>query len=378
MKIVFISNYLNHHQLPLCLEFYNHTCGEFWFVATSSITKERLSFGYSDMNKSYSWVVRAYENSDEKAKAMELIFNADVVIWGDAPSLFVKKRLKKDKLTFKYSERIYKRKQKWYELIIRFVQHFVKYKRYRNLYMLCASMFTATDYAKTNTFVNKCFKWGYFPEIKKIEEVGKLIGRKQDNSIIWAGRFIDVKHPEYAVLLAERLRRDNFDFSITMVGDGILLNEIRKEIEDKGLQDKINLIGAVPAEEVRTFMENSEIFIFTSDRNEGWGAVLNEAMNSACACVCDNKIGSTGFLIKDGQNGVLYEDSNFDDFYQKVVDIIKNEELRKTLSINAYTTMEIEWNAVNAVEKFLMLCENYNKKSKIEFLFESGVLSKAE
>ena len=36
-------------------------------------------------------------------------------------------------------------------------------------------------------------------------------------------------------------------------------------------------------------MEKADIFLFTSDRREGWGAVANEAMNSACALVVSGK-----------------------------------------------------------------------------------------
>jgi hypothetical protein len=36
----------------------------------------------------------------------------------------------------------------------------------------------------------------------------------------------------------------------------------------------------MPPEEVRVHMEQSNIYLFTSDFGEGWGAVLNEAMNS--------------------------------------------------------------------------------------------------
>ena len=53
-------------------------------------------------------------------------------------------------------------------------------------------------------------------------------------------------------------------------------------------------------------MAKSDIFIFTSDKNEGWGVVLNEAMSSACAVVANKAIGSVPFLIKDGLNGFTY------------------------------------------------------------------------
>jgi glycosyltransferase involved in cell wall biosynthesis len=58
-------------------------------------------------------------------------------------------------------------------------------------------------------------------------------------------------------------------------------------------------------EAVRDHMEAADIFLFTSDFNEGWGAVLNESMNSACAVVASHAIGSVPFLLKDGENGFI-------------------------------------------------------------------------
>jgi glycosyltransferase involved in cell wall biosynthesis len=45
------------------------------------------------------------------------------------------------------------------------------------------------------------------------------------------------------------------------------------------------------------------VFIFTSDRNEGWGAVLNEAMGSGCAVVAADLIGSVPYLIEHKKMG---------------------------------------------------------------------------
>ena len=36
---------------------------------------------------------------------------------------------------------------------------------------------------------------------------------------------------------------------------------------------------------------------------EGWGAVVNEAMNSGCAVVADHMIGAAPWLIRQGENG---------------------------------------------------------------------------
>ena len=45
------------------------------------------------------------------------------------------------------------------------------------------------------------------------------------------------------------------------------------------------------------YMESSHIFLlFTSDRNEG--AALNESMNSGCAVVASDAIGSVPYLMR--------------------------------------------------------------------------------
>ena len=378
MKVVFASNYLNHHQLPICLEFLKQTDGQFVFVATAKVPEERLALGYANMNKQYPWVVCAYESYEEKIRAKKLIEEADVVITGSAPDYFIKNRLKKNKLTFRYSERIYKRKPKWYKQIVYKFQHYFRHVRHKNLYMLCSSAYTASDYAKTGAFISKCYKWGYFPQVKEYADVKKIIDKKEKNSIVWVGRFIGLKNPEYVVSLAERLKNDGYMFSIKMIGTGELVEEIKSSIVEKGLENQVEIMGAMSPEEVRKEMENSQIHIFTSDRNEGWGAVLNEAMNSACACVCANEIGAAKFLMEDNSNGLLFNSGDVQDLIEKVEKLLNDEELTVKLATNAYDTITKEWNAQNAVNKFLTTCDNYFSKGKLEFLFNSGVLSKSE
>ena len=66
MKVVFVSNFLNHHQLPFCEEMIKRLGKEnFKFIATEKIPDERIKLGYEDMNNIYPFVIRAYENQKE-------------------------------------------------------------------------------------------------------------------------------------------------------------------------------------------------------------------------------------------------------------------------------------------------------------------------
>ena len=48
-------------------------------------------------------------------------------------------------------------------------------------------------------------------------------------------------------------------------------------------------------------MEKSHIHLFTSNHLEGWGAVVNEAMNSGCAVVANREAGAVPYLIEHGK-----------------------------------------------------------------------------
>ena len=88
-----------------------------------------------------------------------------------------------------------------------------------------------------------------------------------------------------------------------LIGGGEMFNLISETISEKGLEQNVKLLGTMSPVEVRKRMEKASIFLFTSDQNEGWGVVLNEAMNSACAVVANQEIGAVPFLINHSENG---------------------------------------------------------------------------
>ena len=53
MKVTFISNYLNHHQLPLAKALLDIPEIDYTFVATTPFNTERAAMGYKDINKEF-------------------------------------------------------------------------------------------------------------------------------------------------------------------------------------------------------------------------------------------------------------------------------------------------------------------------------------
>lgn len=377
MKIAFISNYLNHHQYPFCKALIDKNEIDFVFIATMPVRKERLALGYHDMNNE-SFVIRAYESQNLEKLAEQICYEFDVVITGSAPEKYAKIRLRSNKLLFRYSERLFK-KGNIYALspkgIINIWKNHGRYYN-KNVYMLCAGAYVASDFNRMGSYYKKTYKWGYFPEIEVENSVNDICSLKQENSILWVGRFIDWKHPEIPILIAKKLKQNKFRFNMKMIGLGDLSNEINNKIKEWNLEDCVEMLGAMPPERVRQYMKKSEIFIFTSDFNEGWGAVLNEAMNSCCAVIASHAIGSVPFLIEHEKNGIIYKNGDIEDLYEKTVSLLSDCTKRKLFQKNAYETIVSEWNAGIAADRFILLSQEIIDKKGCD-LFTSGPCSRA-
>ena len=364
---------LNHHQYALC-EAFGEQFDDFKLVTT----EKTQGIGYQTA-KDAEFVFH-YENSENRGDIEEIILNADIVIFGACPNELIEMRMKENKLSFLYSERFFK-KGVWRRFIPKTRKAvYERITRYKNneMYVLCASAYLPYDLKLIGFPIEKCFKWGYFPATNKYD-ADALINNKSCGKIklLWVGRMLDLKHPDDAVKLAKKLKKSGIDFELNLLGDGALTESLKSTVKNNGLNDCVHLLGSKSIEEVRRYMEEASIFLFTSDRNEGWGAVLNEAMNSGCAVVASHAIGSVPFLINDGKNGLIYRSGDIEDLYEKVKYLIDNKEKTAELGKNAYITLACLWNAETAAERFAQLVKAIKAGGSVD-LFNDGPCSKAE
>ncbi|MBR5500052.1 MAG: hypothetical protein IKV74_00835, partial [Clostridia bacterium] len=108
MKVTFVANFMNHHQLPFCWEMQKLTNDNFTFVAFEPLAVEQRDLGYADMNME-PFVIRAYENETEYRKSLEKILNDDIVIFGSCPNNVVAERNATGRPFVIYSERFFKK-----------------------------------------------------------------------------------------------------------------------------------------------------------------------------------------------------------------------------------------------------------------------------
>lgn len=355
MKVVMATEFLTHYELALGKAFLARANIDFTIVVNKPIAEEQLRLGFADLNQSHDCVLRPYENLFQRKEAVVCCQNCDLLI-GSGPSEYANGRRHTDKLTFFSTERLFKEAGFSWKTIPRFVKYASKQNIFRGAYLLSIGRYAAADFAKTGNYLGKAYKWGYFPEVKPIAPAALLERKNREiPQLLWVGRMIGWKHPEAAIEVAERLKADGYKFKLDLIGGGELEKTLRAMIRDRDLGKYVSILGSMPPEQVREHMEKASIYLFPSDCNEGWGVVLSEAMGSACAVVASDKPGSSTYMMRNGENGLVFHSGDWDEMYESTKRLLDDPALRERCAVNAYRTVAETWNAEVAVGRLLEL-----------------------
>lgn len=376
MKVVFISNYINHHQIPLSDELYRIWGDEYTFIETEPMEEERIRMGWVQTGSGIPYV-KQYDR--DPAGVQALIDDADIAIFdGLDDESYIAKRLEEKKIVLRTWERLYKTGQ-WKAIsprgLIKKHHDHTQYSKDR-VYLLCYGGYVADDFEIIKAYRGKRLKWGYFPQFHKFEKTERAEKKKSDvPTVLWAGRFIPWKHGMDALKAVKENKDAGNDFRFTMIGTGECEAQLKEYVRENNLEEVVCFTGALSPEEVRKEMEKAEIYLFTSDYEEGWGVVANESMNSGCALIASHAAGAVPFLVKDGENGLIYESGNVKQLSDCLSKLLTDMVLRERLQDEAYVTIRDMWNAEVAAKRLVKFCEEI-KRGELNFE-EEGPLSEA-
>ena len=353
MKLAFYVNYLNHHQVAVADELYRLLGEDFTFVATYPRNGAELKGGEDYSMRPYCLL--AAERDDAYQKAMKLLQEVDVAVIGGGNLDYEVARAKTGKLTFEMSERWLKRG--WFNvlspLVLKNLYYYYTLFKHKSIYKLCCSGYAASDCAKLGAYKNRCYKWGYFTGVG-VENMSTA-ARNSTVSILWSARFLQLKHPELPVKMATRLKHAGYRFTLHMYGEGVEQKNTQALVHQYGVEDVVRFMGNIPNAELLREMSQHEIFLFTSNQLEGWGAVVNEAMSNGCVPVVSDAAGCAPYLIKDGENGLLFKSGNTDALTEKVRWLLDHPMERRKMREAAVRHIKTLWNSGHAAESLLQL-----------------------
>lgn len=367
MRLVFYSNYLNIHQVHIADELYALLGDEFRFVATMPRNAGELKGGIDYSSRPYC--ILAAESTDAQEEAIRLAVNAEVCVLGACSQEYAIVRATQNPsgLSFEMGERWLK--HGWLTIgspvFRQWAWNYYRFYRKANFYKLCCSAFTARDDERLYAYHGRHYKWGYFTEVpenlepvKPLEVLARRSQPRAQVRLMWCARFIDWKHPELPIRLAAMLKRSGYDVHLDMYGDGNMRPAMEQLSKELNIVDFIAFHGNIPNSEIHLAMRNHDIFLFTSDRGEGWGAVANEALSEGCLLIGADEIGAVPYLVKHKETGMIFRSCDLDSLYEQVKYLLDNPDVCKQISKAGQESIIKLWNPENAAKSLLQLIED--------------------
>lgn len=100
--------------------------------------------------------------------------------------------------------------------------------------------------------------------------------------LLHVGRMTDQKNHKRIVEIFAEVHKRNPHSRLLLVGGGVLEPEIRRQVRERDLDDKVLFIGQTP--DVPDFLQAADVFVFPS-LHEGLGIVIVEAQTAGLPCV---------------------------------------------------------------------------------------------
>lgn len=190
------------------------------------------------------------------------------------------------------------------------------------------------------------------------ETLGKIIKKPIEANTLVLGTIAEYTKnkglPELLEALVQiRKRFPKLNWQAFLVGEGEDREKLAEKIISLKLETQVHLTGFLP--DASRYIPGFDIFVLPS-RKEGLPYVLLEAMSAGVA-VAGSRVGGIPDIIKDGQDGFLFNSKQAKDIISTVSLLIENKELRQKLGSNAARKMQTEFKLENMIDETLSLYE---------------------
>ncbi|MDY6910867.1 MAG: glycosyltransferase [Chloroflexota bacterium] len=121
---------------------------------------------------------------------------------------------------------------------------------------------------------------------------------------------------------------------------------MKKIVDEKGMQGRVHIIGYVPDEMMAPYYRQSQMFALPS-LFEPFGMTTTEAM--ACGTpVVASKFGGIKTVINSGENGLLVDPTDPQEFAAAIIDLLKNRQKAKRIGEAGAQTVRdhLSWEAI--------------------------------
>ena len=174
----------------------------------------------------------------------------------------------------------------------------------------------------------------------------------QPIKIGYAGRLVlGQKRMDLLMRLAYMLRNKGCDFQLELAGIGDYESEMRVQIQQYGLANRIHMLGLLEHAQMADFWKHQDIMVSCSDW-EGHSISQVEAMVGGAVPILTDVSGVRDD-VQDGYNGYVVEVGNIEKMAYKIIFLEKHREMLVKMGMHAYETVKNRQPKEDVLERFL-------------------------
>lgn len=173
---------------------------------------------------------------------------------------------------------------------------------------------------------------------------------KRPVRFLFVGRLIYYKGCK---VLLEAFRRVK-SAELTLVGDGVMTDELKAMAESFHLADRVHFLGAAEKEELYRQFEDCDVFVLPSiARSEAFGLVQIEAMSYAKPVINTNLKSGVPYVSVHGKTGLTVEPENVQELADAMNWMVKHPKEREEMGARAKQRVKEEYQITGMLEKTL-------------------------
>lgn len=159
--------------------------------------------------------------------------------------------------------------------------------------------------------------------------------------ITFVGRLVKEKGIDELFDAFGVLAREEPRTKLALVGHAHKEGPIRRKLGAKGLEERVVMVGGVPAKEIPGYLNATDLFVFPS-WNEGLPNAVKEA--SACALpIVATNVGGIPEIIEDGVTGLLVPPRSADALFEALRRLVADVDLCSKLGTAAREAVSKAW-----------------------------------
>ena len=372
--IIYVTNKWAHYQGSVCRELAKLLGSENFKMLLLDPLETNIGGNENEIHKKMNWshhppredwIVQPPETVKELLAGdwISMLRNADIAVVGamyGCKETFsaLNGRIADGKLTFIVNERYFKTKLRLRDFVNLHLWRLLQVLHWRFSKKNVHYMPTAYNGPKDLRFMKACkgkmWRWAYFPEVSDAPTEKPIYEKMR---VCWCGRMIRCKHVEYIIEALALLKNETLEkIDVTIVGEGETRTEMEQLAKKRGVDGVVSFKPFLSPMGVLDFLTGQDVYVFGSDRGEGWGCALQESMDKCCVPIANEEAGVTLCVVKDGENGFTFKDGDVGRVADRLEWLLEHPKERKAMGIRAWETMQ-QWSPKVGAERLVMLID---------------------